>query len=81
MIWEMVDDFYPWVGIRECQMPASLNFATNSSTLATIPPPTRLGGSATLRVSNRGVMSTPRSAGLSVSMTFFLAFIMLGSEA
>ncbi len=47
----------------------------------TFPPPTRLGGSATLRVSNSGVRSTPRSAGVNFSMGFFFAFMMLGNDA
>ena len=47
----------------------------------TFPPPTRLGGSATFKVSSNGVRSTPRSAGVSFSMGFFLAFMILGSEA
>ena len=41
----------------------------------------RLGGSATFNVFRRGATSTPRSAGSRVSSSFFLAFMMLGSEA
>ena len=63
------------------QMPASLNFATNSSTLATFTPPTRLGGSVTLSVSNWVIISAPSCSGFRVIMGFFLAFMILGSEA
>ena len=46
----------------------------------TLPPPCRLGGSVTFTVSRMGVRSTLRSAGVSFSMGFFFAFMMLGSE-
>ena len=49
--------------------------------IRTLPPPTRFGGSATLSVSRIGVRSTPRSTGVSFSMGFFLAFMMLGKDA
>ena len=62
-------------------MPASLNFATNSSTLATFTPPTRLGGSVTLSVSNWVIIFTPKSAGVTFVMGILLVFMMLGSEA
>ena len=44
-------------------------------------PAERLGGSATFSVFRRGVGSTPRSSGYTVSSGFFFAFMMLGSEA
>lgn len=49
--------------------------------VVTFPPPTRFGGSDTLRVSRSGVKSTPKSSGVSFSMGFFLAFMMFGREA
>ena len=58
-----------------------LSLSTSSATEPTLMPAWRLGGSATLSVFRRGVTSTPRSAGLRVSSGFFLAFMMLGSEA
>lgn len=47
----------------------------------TFAPPTRLGGSVTLIVSNKGVKSIPRSDGVTFSIFFFLAFMILGSDA
>jgi hypothetical protein len=54
------------------------NFATNSSTLATFPPPTRFGGSATLSVSN-WVLYLLRD--LQGWVFRWVSFKMLGSEA
>ena len=56
-----------------------LSLATSAATSGTFTPAPRLGGSDTLSVLMRGATSTPRSAGLSVSSGFFLAFMMLGS--
>lgn len=55
------------------------SLSTRAATSATLTPAPRLGGSATLRVFRRGLTSTPRSSGLTVSSCFFLAFMMLGS--
>ena len=58
-----------------------LSLSTRSSTLSTITPPARLGGSDTRTVSSCAVISTPRSAGESASIFFFFAFMMAGSLA
>src|SRR5574343_134113 len=58
-----------------------LSLLTRSATSATLMPALRLAGSTTFSVVRRGVPSTPRSAGLTVSSGFFLAFMMLGSVA
>src|SRR5258708_27199088 len=58
-----------------------LSLVTNSSTEPTLTPPWRFTGSSTLSVTRRGVTSTPRSSGLITSIGFFLAFMMLGSDA
>jgi hypothetical protein len=57
-----------------------LSRCTSSSTLATLVPDLRLGGSLTSRVFSCGETSTPRSAGLACSIGFFLAFKAFGSE-
>lgn len=49
--------------------------------MRTFPPPTRFGGSVTLRVSSLGVRSTSRSAGVNFCMGFFFAFMMFGRDA
>jgi hypothetical protein len=54
---------------------------TRSATVSTLIPPPRLGGSLTFSTVSRGATSTPKSAGVFWSMGFFLAFMMLGSEA
>ena len=53
----------------------------DESAASTLTPALRLAGSATLSVFRRGAMSTPSASGLSVSSGFFLAFMMLGSDA
>ena len=55
--------------------------STSSATEPTLIPAERFGGSTTFSVVSRGVTSTPRSSGFSVSTGFFFAFMMLGSEA
>ncbi|CAG4904920.1 hypothetical protein R69919_03226 [Paraburkholderia gardini] len=55
------------------------SFSTSVFTSATLTPALRFGGSTTFSVFRRGVTSTPRSSGLSVSSGFFFAFMMLGS--
>ena len=57
------------------------SLSTSSATDSTLTPPARLGGSVTFKVTRRGPTSTPRSAGDMVSIGFFFAFMMLGSEA
>jgi hypothetical protein len=62
--------------------PASvLSFAISSSTSATFPPPTLLGGSTTLITSRVDFTSIPRSWGVTLSSGFFFAFIILGRVA
>ena len=57
------------------------NRRTSSGMPSTTTPASRFGGSSTFRVTSRGATSTPRSAGVKVSMVFFFAFMILGSEA
>mmetsp|Transcript_22629 Transcript_22629/g.76017 ORF Transcript_22629/g.76017 Transcript_22629/m.76017 type:complete len:274 (-) Transcript_22629:58-879(-) len=57
------------------------SLSTSSSTLPTLMPAWRLGGSATCNTSSLGSSPTPRSSGESFSIFFFLAFMMLGSVA
>src|SRR5262249_37634946 len=58
-----------------------LSLSTSSCTDATFLPPWRLAGSSTLSVTRRGVTSTLSASGVSCSIGFFFAFMMLGSEA
>mmetsp|Transcript_54556 Transcript_54556/g.130713 ORF Transcript_54556/g.130713 Transcript_54556/m.130713 type:complete len:239 (-) Transcript_54556:87-803(-) len=58
-----------------------LSLSTSSSTLLTMMPALRLGGSSTLTVVRCSVRVTPRSSGFTLSIFFFLAFMMLGSVA
>ena len=55
------------------------SLATSVATSGTLMPAPRLGGSLTFSVFRRGLTSTPRSSGLTMSSCFFLAFMMLGS--
>ena len=57
------------------------SFSTSSETEPTLTPAARAGGSVTESTFTRGVISTPRSSGVRVSMGFFLAFMMPLSEA
>ena len=57
------------------------SLSTSAATSATLTPALRGAGSATLIVVRRGAGSTPRSAGLIVSIAFLRAFMMFGSEA
>ncbi len=54
---------------------------TSSATDLTFWPALRFGGSDTLIKVKRGVTSTPRSAGFTVAIGFFRAFMIFGSEA
>ncbi len=65
-------------GHGQITLASFLSLATRVATSGTLMPALRLGGSLTLRVLMRGATSTPRSAGLSSSSGFFLAFMMLG---
>src|SRR4029077_11041691 len=58
-----------------------LSLSTSSTTEPTLWPPCRFGGSSTLRTTRRGVTSTPRASGVVVTIGFFLARMMFGSEA
>ncbi len=60
---------------------SSLSLATSSAAEATLAPALRTGGAAVFKILRRGAISTPSSAGVFSSITFFLAFMMLGSEA
>ena len=57
------------------------SLSTSSSTEPTLTPPWRFAGSSTLSVMRRGVTSTPRSSGVTTSIGFFFAFMMLGRDA
>ena len=57
------------------------SLATSSATEPTFTPALRFGGSATFSVVRRGAGSTPRSAGLMLSIGFLRAFMIFGSEA
>ena len=57
------------------------SLSTSSATLATRTPDWRRGGSSTFRIWWRGAMSTPSCSGVSTSIGFFLAFMMLGRLA
>ena len=57
------------------------SFWTSSTTLATLTPPLRLGGSSTFSVFSRGATSMPAAAALIVSIGFFFAFMMFGRLA
>src|SRR3954468_16326296 len=71
-------DIYP----LDHRTPASFfKRSISSAGEATRTPARRPGGSATLTTDNRGVTSTPRSAGVFSSIGFFFAIMMLGSEA
>src|SRR5271165_3987656 len=58
-----------------------LSMSTSSATEPTLRPPWRLVGSSTLSTTRRGVTSTPKASGVVVAIGFFLALMMLGSEA
>ncbi len=66
---------------RPCQITFAsvLSLATSVATSATLTPAPRFGGSLTLSVFRCDLTSTPRSAGLKMSICFFFAFMMLGS--
>ena len=64
-----------------CATPRALSLPISSSTEPTLSPACRLGGSATLSVSRRRLMSTPSSSGVLVVSGFDLAFMMFGSDA
>ena len=57
------------------------SLSTSSATDFTFTPDLRFGGSTTFRVLRRGAASTPSASGVSCSIGFFFAFMMLGSEA
>ena len=54
------------------------NLSTKLATSATLMPAPRWAGSVTFTVMSRGVTSTPKDSGVTVSSGFFLAFMMLG---
>ncbi|MNN43934.1 hypothetical protein D3C81_1582000 [compost metagenome] len=57
------------------------SFSTSSATDLTLMPALRAAGASTLRVFTVEAVETPRASGVSTSNGFFLAFMMLGSEA
>ena len=62
--------------------PASFfNLSTSAATVSTLMPASRVFGSAIATTLSRGEMSTPSASGVVSSIGFFLAFMMLGSEA
>ena len=73
--------FCDYQGGHQITFASFFNLSTSPATSSTMTPALRLGGSSTLRVSRRGVISTPKSSGESSSMGFFLAFMILGSDA
>ena len=58
-----------------------LSLSTSSATEPTFRPPCRFGGSSTLRTVRRGVTSTPSVSGVVVTIGFFFALMMFGSDA
>src|SRR5581483_9221764 len=67
---------------RHQSTPASfLSLSTSMATLSTLMPASRAFGSATAMSFSRGAMSTPSASGVVSLIGFFLAFMMLGSEA
>ena len=66
---------------RHASTPASESLATSSVTLPSLEPAWRTAGSLVFSTSSRGVTSTPHASGLVSAIGFFLAFMMLGSEA
>ncbi|MOA21133.1 hypothetical protein D3C78_1416120 [compost metagenome] len=57
------------------------SFSTSSATDLTLMPALRAAGASTLRIFTVEAVETPRASGVSTSNGFFLAFMMLGSEA
>lgn len=55
-------------------LPPSFSLPTRSSTVSTFIPACLCGGSSTLSTSSRDVRSTPKSAGFTLAIFFFLAF-------
>jgi hypothetical protein len=67
---------------KDYSTPASfLSLSTSSATSLTLTPALRPPGSSVFSTFSRGFTSAPKSAGLLSSSGFFLAFMMLGSEA
>lgn len=65
----------PWISPPPLYtFPASFSLLTRSSTVSTFIPACLCGGSSTLNTSNRDVRSTPKSAGFTLAIFFFLAF-------
>jgi hypothetical protein len=62
--------------------PASVfNFVTSSLADSSFTPAVRFAGSVTLRTVRCGAPRPPKSSGVLMSIVFFFAFMMLGSEA
>ena len=57
------------------------SLSTSSADRADLDPARRFAGSSTFKVTSRGVTSTPSSSGVIVTIGFFFAFMMFGSEA
>ena len=60
---------------------SSLSFATSSAAEASLTPALRVGGATVFKILRRGAISMPKSAGVFSSIGFFLAFMILGSDA
>jgi hypothetical protein len=67
------------LSVPQITLASFFSLSTRAATSATLMPAPRLGGSLTFSVLMRGVTSTPRSSGFTMSSVFFLAFMMLGS--
>ncbi len=73
------DSLYPF---QPYKTPASFfSLSTSSATLLTLMPALRPPGSSVFKTFSRGFMSALKSAAVFSSSGFFLAFMMLGSEA
>src|SRR5262249_57561344 len=60
---------------------SDFSLSTSSCTEPTLMPPLRFAGSSTFRVTSLGVTSTPSCSGVTTSIGFFFAFMMLGRDA
>src|SRR5215472_12942756 len=68
-------------GSHQITRASVLSLSTSSATEPTLWPPCRFGGSSTLSTAKRGVTSTPSASGVVITIGFFFARMMFGSEA
>ena len=71
----------PQIGAGQMTLASFFSLSTSSATDDTLIPALRGGGSTTFSVLRRGAVSTPRSDAAIVSIGFFFAFMIFGSEA